>query len=101
MSPWLDLTHDYTLYSPAMKTDFLVTFSMANPLLVEALLPPTMGASDPQISPLFDSLEALPPQIVFVGTAEVLLPDSLNWVKQSRAAGNAVELVLEWGQVHM
>ncbi|OCK77445.1 alpha/beta-hydrolase, partial [Lepidopterella palustris CBS 459.81] len=101
LSPWLDLTHEQTLYSPAMKTDFLTTFTYANPMLVEHLLPEDMVASDPQISPIFDELHSLPPQIVFVGGAEVLLPDSKDWVMRSKAAGNAVEFVLEQGQVHM
>tara|TARA_R110002003_G_scaffold111_1_gene9416 strand:- start:16551 stop:16805 length:255 start_codon:yes stop_codon:yes gene_type:complete len=84
-----------------MKTDFLVTFSTANPMLVERLLPEDMDASDPLISPVFDNLNSLPPQIVFVGSAEVLIPDSREWVRLSREAGNSVDYVEEWGQVHM
>jgi monoterpene epsilon-lactone hydrolase len=101
MSPWLDLTHDQTLYSPAMRTDFLITFSIANPVLVESLLPENISASDPQISPIFDDVASLPPQIVFAGGAEVLLSDSKDWVRRSREAGNSVEFVLDQGQVHM
>jgi len=84
-----------------MKTDFLITFTHANPMLVKSLLPENMIASDPQISPVFDNLHSLPPQIVFVGGAEVLLPDSRDWVRRSKEAGNLVDFVLEQGQVHM
>ncbi|KAH8754663.1 Alpha/Beta hydrolase protein [Hyaloscypha sp. PMI_1271] len=101
LSPWLDLTHAQTLDSPAMRTDFLVTFSVANPMLVESLLPETMVATDPQISPVYDDLSTLPPQIVFAGGAEVLLPDAKDWVRRSREAGNTVQFVLDPGQVHM
>jgi monoterpene epsilon-lactone hydrolase len=101
LSPWLDLTHDQTLDSPAMRTDFLITFNKANPMLVEQLLPEGMAASDPLISPTYGDLHSLPPQIVFVGGAEVLLPDSKDWVVKSRDAGNNVDYVVEPGQVHM
>jgi len=84
-----------------MKTDFLMTFTQANPMLVEMLLPKNMAASDPQISPVFDDLRDLPPQIVCVGGAEVLLPDSNHWVQRSKEAGNSVEFVFEPGQIHM
>lgn len=70
-------------------------------MLVEYLLPDGLTASDPQISPVFDDLSSLPPQIVFAGTAEVLLPDSIEWVRRSQAAGNDVQFVLDQGQVHM
>lgn len=38
-SPWLDLKMDATLHSPAMGTDFLITFTKDNPILVDAFLP--------------------------------------------------------------
>lgn len=84
-----------------MKTDFLITFTEANPMLVEELLPKGMNASDPLISPIHGDLRSLPRQIVFVGGAEVLLPDSKDWVAKSREAGNKVDYVVEPGQVHM
>jgi acetyl esterase/lipase len=84
-----------------MRTDFLTTFSVANPMLVKSLLPENLTASDPKVSPIFDDLSSLPPQIVFASGAEVLLPDSIDWVRRSQAAGNSVEFVLDQGQVHM
>lgn len=101
MSPWLDLTHSKTLYSSAMRTDFLVTFDIANPKLVESLLPENVIASDPAISPVFDDLTLLPPQIVLAGGAEIMLPDSSDWVRRSKEAGNHVVFVLDEGQMHM
>jgi acetyl esterase/lipase len=100
VSPWLDLTLKYTQYSPAMATDFLITFSKDNPWLVEQLLPPDIEPSDPRVSPLFDELNGLPPQLVFAGTAEVLSPDATEWARKSREAGNSVEYTFMKGQMH-
>lgn len=70
-------------------------------MLVESLLPENVEASDPMISPIFDDLSLLPPQIIFAGGAEVLLPDARDWVRRSQEAGNHVEFILDQGQVHM
>lgn len=100
ISPWLDLEMKDTLYHPAMATDFLITFTKDNPVLVNALLPLGMKPSDPRVSPVFDDLHNLPPQLVITGGAEVLLPDSEKWVQKSKAAGNKVEFIVGQGQMH-
>lgn len=101
ISPWLDLRMFETLNSPAMATDYLVTFQKENPKLVHLLLPQDMTPENPLVSPVLDDLSSLPPQLVLAGTAEVLLPDSKTWSRKSKEAGNRVELVLERGQMHM
>lgn len=101
ISPWLDLVMESTLHSPAMATDFLVTFTKDNPELVKQFLPDGMSPADPRVSPIFDNLKGLPPQLVLAGTAEVLLPDSKEWTRRSLEAGNNVKFVLEQGQMHM
>jgi len=73
VSPWLDLEMKDTLHHPAMSTDFLITFTKDNPVLVDALLPHGMKPDDPRVSPVFDDLSNLPPQLVITGGAEVLL----------------------------
>jgi acetyl esterase/lipase len=100
ISPWLDLTLNETLESPAIATDFLINFKSANPGIVQALLPAGFQPGDPQVSPLFDNLSSLPPQLVFAGTAEVLLPDAVSWVERSRAANNKVVFVRGQGEMH-
>jgi acetyl esterase/lipase len=47
---------------------------------------------DPDISPLFADLSAMPPAIFTVGTADALLDDTLFMEARWRAAGNATEL---------
>lgn len=101
ISPWVDLEMAHALHSPAMATDFLITFSQDNPILVNSFLPEGMKANDPRVSPVFDNLHSLPPQLILAGTAEVLLPDSLTWARRSKQAGNKVEFILERGQMHM
>lgn len=100
ISPWLDLTLGKTLKSPALATDFLVSFSKANPDLVATLLPPDLLPNNPLVSPISQELHKLPPQLVFAGTGEVLLPDSSAWVTKSRKAGNKVDFILGEGEMH-
>jgi len=100
ISPWLDLTLKDTVDSPAISTDFLMNFKTANPVIVDTLLPADIKPEDPRVSPVFDNLESLPPQLVFAGTAEVLLPDSETWVRRSREAGNEVDYVRGKGEMH-
>jgi len=100
VSPWLDLEMKDTLHHPAMSTDFLITFTKDNPVLVDALLPHGMKPDDPRVSPVFDDLSNLPPQLVITGGAEVLLPDSEKWVQKSKNAGNKVEFIVGQGQMH-
>ncbi|RFU32302.1 hypothetical protein B7463_g4018, partial [Scytalidium lignicola] len=100
ISPWLDLTLSKTLNSPAMSTDFLINFRDANPGIVEQLLTEGMSPGDPLVSPVFDDLTNLPPQLIIAGTAEVLLSDSEEWVARSRMAGNKVHYLKGWGEMH-
>jgi acetyl esterase/lipase len=59
------------------------------------------GAHDlrePLLSPLFGDLAGLPPMLVQVGTAEVLLDDSTRFAERAKAAG--VEVTLEvWDEM--
>jgi acetyl esterase/lipase len=55
---------------------------------------------DPYISPLFGDLQGLPPLLMFVGTAEGGLDDSLRFADKAKAAGVDVQLIVGEGQVH-
>jgi epsilon-lactone hydrolase len=55
---------------------------------------------DPYISPLFGNLRELPPLLMFVGTAEGGLDDSLRFAEKAKAAGVDVRLIVGEGQVH-
>jgi epsilon-lactone hydrolase len=56
--------------------------------------------SDPYISPLYGDLHGLPPLLMFVGTDEGGLDDSLRFAQKAKAAGVDVRLIVEEGQVH-
>jgi acetyl esterase/lipase len=55
----------------------------------------------PLVSPLFGDLAGFPPLLLFVGTAEVLLDDSLRFAAAADAAGVDVALVVEDDLVHV
>ena len=56
--------------------------------------------TDPQVSPLFADLGALPPTLVQVGTDEILLDDSTRFADRAWAAGAEVELQRFDGMFH-
>lgn len=90
MSPWVDLT----LSGGSMDTK-----ADADPMCSRESLRPSAewyaGDTDraaPLVSPLFADLSGLPPMLILVGTAEVLLDDSIRLADRARAAGVDVEL---------
>lgn len=84
-SPWTDLTS---------SGDSMKTRAEADPMIEEALIssiaPLYYGEQDPSaplISPLFADLTGLPPQLIQVGDAEVLLDDALRIADKARKDG--------------
>ena len=55
----------------------------------------------PLASPLFADLRGLPPMLVHVGTAEILLDDSTRFAERARAAGVDVTLEIWPGMIHV
>jgi len=56
---------------------------------------------DPRVSPLYADFTNLPPMLVQVGTAEILLDDSIRLAKRAKAAGVELELDVWEGQMHV
>lgn len=88
MSPWIDL---------ALTGDSLQSRAEADPFLTLAMLETCarlyLGETDPtmpEASAIYGNLANLPPIQIHVGTAEILLDDSLNYAAQVHAAGGAV-----------
>jgi acetyl esterase/lipase len=99
LSPWLDLT----LSGKTVKTR-----ADADPLCSEALLRPAAEAyakgtdlRAPTVSPVFADLAGLPPLLVQVGDAEILLDDSRRFAERARAAGVDVELEVADEMIHV
>jgi len=91
ISPWLDL---------ACSGESMRTKAADDPILSKERLSGWArhylngtDARTPIASPLYGDLSGLPPLLVQVGTAEVLLDDSLRYAARARAAG--VDVTLE------
>ena len=94
MSPTVDLTS-----SGASMTERADQDPISTPALLRQLAADYLAGADPKsplASPLFASLTGLPPLLIQVGTADVLLSDS---ERLARAAGQAgVDVTLEVGE---
>ena len=107
MSAWTDLTQSGESFQTRAEADIRVSKrgldGMAAAYLGDA------DARDPLASPLFADLQGLPPLLLQVGDAEVLLDDTRVFAERARAAGVSVteEVVPhmfhvwqhQWGQV--
>jgi monoterpene epsilon-lactone hydrolase len=94
MSPTVDLTS-----SGASMTERVDQDPISTPVLLRQLAADYLAGADPTTplaSPLFASLAGLPPLLVQVGTADLLLSDSERLVAAASAAG--VDVTLEVGE---
>jgi len=89
ISPWTDL---------AGTGDSMRTRADADPMIdpnqmagTAARYVPDGDLRNPLVSPLYAELDGLPPLLVHVGDAEVLLDDATRFVERSRLAGVPVE----------
>ncbi|MFC1688134.1 alpha/beta hydrolase [Pseudomonadota bacterium] len=57
--------------------------------------------ADPVVSPVFDDLSGLPPILVQVSEAEMLLDDARRYVRKAREAGSPVRLQSWGGMLHV
>jgi monoterpene epsilon-lactone hydrolase len=94
MSPTVDLTS-----SGASMTDRADQDPISTPALLRQLASDYLAGADPKTplaSPLFASLSDLPPLLVQVGTADLLLSDSERLAEAAAEAG--VDVTLEIGE---
>lgn len=86
LSPWTDLTLSGASHQSRSQCDPFFPTSEGLALAAERY---AAGQSlhHPGLSPLFASLEALPPMRVHVGDYETLLDDSLHLVRRAQAVG--------------
>ncbi len=57
-------------------------------------------ATDPRVSPLFASLQGLPPMLIQVGSTEILLDDATRLAARAQSAGVAAECQIYDGMWH-
>jgi monoterpene epsilon-lactone hydrolase len=99
MSPTVDLTS-----SGASMTERVDDDPISTPALLRQLASDYLAGADPRnslASPLFASLSGLPPLLVLVGTADLLLSDSERLAKAATEAGVNVELEVGEGLPHV
>jgi phosphinothricin tripeptide acetyl hydrolase len=85
LSPWVDLTQSSSSYETRAGADPLVSKDGLD--LMAAAYAAGTTVYEPLVSPLFADLAGLPPLLVQVGDAEVLLDDALALRDTARAAG--------------
>jgi len=98
LSPWTDLTG---------SGETLASRAEADPLFDRETLEEMAGLyadgadlADPRLSPLFADHHGLPPTLIQVGDAEVMLADSTRLAERLEAAGVRVELEIWPEMVH-
>ncbi|MFT5680537.1 MAG: monoterpene epsilon-lactone hydrolase [Myxococcota bacterium] len=98
ISPWTDLTlsgvshtdnHEFDYLGVADLPGFATRYAGALPL------------SDPRVSPAFADFSGLPPLVIQVGGAEVLLDDARMVAARAEADGVSVTLDIWPGQIHV
>lgn len=98
ISPWLDLT----LSGESMETR-ADEDPMVGPDMLRLMADAYAGDAKhhPTASPLFAELAGLPPLLVQVGTAEILLDDATRFAERAEAAGVDLELEVWDEMVHV
>ena len=90
LSPWVDLTNTNDTYTSRSGADKL--FSLAAATEASGLYLQGQDPKLPLASPVFAELSDLPPLLILVGDAEVLLDDSRVFAERASAAGVPTEL---------
>lgn len=98
ISPWVDKRVTAATYDTKAATDQLFSRDSATEAGEQYLQ--GHDPTDPLVSPLLADLAGLPPTVIFVGSAEVLLEDSLELARALSAADVPVDLHVEANQQH-
>ena len=84
LSPWLDLTADWTAVPKLVRRDVVLS-----PAWLEACARayvPTGDRAHPMVSPLYADLAGLPPLLIQCGTDDLVAPDSENLAARAEVA---------------
>ena len=90
LSPWVDLECDSETYTTKAEADPMCTKEGLDEMA--AAYAGERDLRHPLVSPLHADLSGLPPLLIQVGTAEVLLDDAVRLADGARAAGVDVRL---------
>ena len=98
MSPWTDLVGTGESMKTKVEVDPFISPEAGE--LFAKLYAGKNDRTNPLISPLYGDLKGLPPLFIQVGTAEVLLDDSIRLAERAKAAGVEVELDVWEDMIH-
>lgn len=98
ISPWLDLTCTSDSFANKVAEDPVL--SQSN-LKMWSQMYAGEHTRAPLVSPLFGDLSGLPPLLIQVGTAELLLDDSTRFAERAEAAGVNVTLEVWDDMIHI
>jgi acetyl esterase/lipase len=99
LSPWTDLAGTGASVKTKAADDPMVNEAGLR-MMADAYLA-GQDAKSPLASPLYANLAGLPPTLVQVGTAEILLDDATRFAERARAAGVEVKLEAWDDMVHV
>jgi len=99
ISPWLDLSLSGASMDTKETVDPLLNRTRLG-IMARGYLEGGTDPRTPLASPLFADLAGLPPLLVQVGTAEVLLDDSTRFAERARQAGVEIELEVWDDMIH-
>jgi triacylglycerol lipase len=96
ISPWLDVS----VSDPASQTidDPVLNYSATK--AAGLAWAGDLDPADPRVSPLFGSLDGLPPTVVYSGSLDLLSPDSLRLRERALTEGADFTFVLRKGLIH-
>lgn len=100
LSPAVDLRTDRHLFGLVANADPSLPFQLMSDI-AGVYPPPDSSLDDPSVSPIFGSLEGLPPTILTTGTRDLLMPMTLRLVRLLRRAGVDVECNVWPGMWHV
>ncbi|MEM9906835.1 MAG: alpha/beta hydrolase [Cyanobacteria bacterium P01_D01_bin.44] len=98
ISPYCDQTRTSQTIVSHAERDPMVSSDMLN--TITACYASNRDLRNPLISPLYADLSGLPPLLVHVGAAEVLLDDALKIVRQIGLSNGSVELKVWRDMIH-
>ncbi len=108
LSPVVDATHSGPSIRTNMKTDLMLGPMFSKLMKLPAVfltwyyvLETRFLPVNPVVSPIFGDLSNLPPTLIHVSEAEILLDDARRYVNKARASGSPVRLQSWAGLMHV
>jgi monoterpene epsilon-lactone hydrolase len=86
ISPWLDLTADWTALPELARRDVVLSPAWLE-ACAQAYVPRSANRADPMISPVYANLAGLPPLLIQCGTDDLVAPDSEKLADRAEAVG--------------